>query len=114
MGSTDTGCILGGSAIGNSVKDSPVRLGKYAAKEFLRTWETSACVDEYLQDQLIIFMALADGKSKIRAGPLTLHTTTAILITSLFLGDIFNVEEQTDGSFIIECDGIGFENRYNI
>ena len=42
---TDTGCILGGSAISNSARDSPVRLGKFAADELLRTFETSACVD---------------------------------------------------------------------
>lgn len=87
-------------------------MGKFAAAEFLRSWETSACVDEYLQDQLIIFMALAKGKSRIRTGPLTEHTTTAIQISSLFVGDIFTVTEQDDGSFIIECDGIGFENKY--
>jgi RNA 3'-terminal phosphate cyclase len=27
-----------------------------------------------LQDQIIIFMALAEGESTIRTGPLTLHT----------------------------------------
>jgi len=27
-----------------------------------------------LQDQIIIFMALAEGKSTVRTGPLTLHT----------------------------------------
>ena len=38
-------------------------------------WVTT---DEYMQDQLIIFMALAKGISKIQTGPLTLHTKTAI------------------------------------
>lgn len=63
------------------------------------------CVDDYLQDQvqiaeysiinvcvtlvvrfllqLIIFMALAEGKSQIRTGPLTLHTKTAIFVAEL-------------------------------
>jgi RNA 3'-terminal phosphate cyclase (ATP) len=40
----------------------------------------------YLQDQLIIFMALADGESKIKCGELTEHTTTAISIASRFTG----------------------------
>lgn len=33
--------------------------------------------------QVIIFMALADGKSRIRIGPLTLHTKTAIFVAEL-------------------------------
>ena len=37
--------------------------------------------ERYLQDQLIIYMALAKGKSRIKTGPLTLHTTTAIEVT---------------------------------
>lgn len=57
-------------------------------------------------------MALADGKSAIRTGPLTEHTTTAILIASKFVGDIFKIHNEEDGSHIIECDGIGFQNRY--
>lgn len=36
------------------------------------------------QDQLIIFMALADGKSRIRTtNPITLHTKTAVYIAEL-------------------------------
>ena len=33
--------------------------------------------------QLILFMALASGKSSIRTGPLSLHTETAIYIAQL-------------------------------
>jgi RNA 3'-terminal phosphate cyclase (ATP) len=36
------------------------------------------CVDDWLQDQLIIFMALAEGTSEILTGSLTQHTQTAI------------------------------------
>ncbi len=32
------------------------------------------CVDEYMQDQLIIYMALAAGRSRVRCGPLSLHS----------------------------------------
>lgn len=78
--------MLGGSAICKSARDSPFRLGKFAGEELIRSWDTTACVDEYLQDQLVIYMALADGVSRIRTGPLTLHTTTALLIASHFVG----------------------------
>ena len=43
-----------------------------------------------MQDQLIVFMALADGVSKIITGPLTEHTTTAISITQSFTDVLFS------------------------
>jgi len=65
-----------------------------------------------MQDQLIIFMALAKGKSRIRTGPLTLHTRTAIHFTELLTGVKFNVQSDTsDKNFFIECEGIGFPNQ---
>jgi RNA 3'-terminal phosphate cyclase (ATP) len=58
-------------------------------------------------------MALADGVSRIRAGPLSLHTQTAIHISELLTGAKFSVQESPDekGVFYIECQGIAFENK---
>lgn len=61
-------------------------LGPDAAKELLLNLKYGGCVDEYLADQLIIFMALANGVSKIRTGPLSLHTTTSIHFSALMTG----------------------------
>lgn len=58
--------------------------GKKAAEELLNSVSVRACVDQYVQDQLIIFMALAKGKSVIKTSPITLHTETAIFIAELF------------------------------
>lgn len=56
-------------------------------------------------------MALATGLSRIRTGPLTLHTKTAIHIAEMITKVKFNVFE--DGSTnIIECNGIGLENKF--
>jgi RNA 3'-terminal phosphate cyclase (ATP) len=61
-----------------------------------------------MQDQLIVFMALVQGKSRIRTGPLTLHTQTAIHFTELLTGVKFNVIQSANkNNFIIECEGIG-------
>ena len=57
------------------------------------------CVDEYLQDQLVIFQALAKGKSKIDGGSPSLHTLTARWVCEKMLGIDF-----VDG----HCEGIGF------
>jgi len=55
---TSTGCILGGSALGRKGVPAP-RVGTAAAEELGRAIQEGGCVDEYLMDQLIIFMALA-------------------------------------------------------
>lgn len=44
------------------------------------------------QDQMIIFMALADGESKLLCGPLTLHTETAIHVAEKLTGAKFKVK----------------------
>lgn len=70
---TEHGCILGGSAIGKKGSDA-ADLGREAAEELISNLAHGGVVDEYLQDQWIIFGALAKGKSRLRCGPLTLHT----------------------------------------
>lgn len=81
------------------------KVGIEAAEMLLKNIRHNGCVDEFLQDQvsvresdtrthsatllwpysdsplqLIIFMALAKGTSRIRTGAVTLHTQTAIHI----------------------------------
>ena len=66
-----------------------------------------------MQDQMIIFMALAKGQSRILTGPLTLHTQTAIHIATELTKASFNVVPIKKGDDviknIIQCDGIGYE-----
>jgi len=81
-GETVDGHIVGGSALGNP-RTPAAKVGETAANELIDSISRSICIDQYLQDQLIIFMALAEGTSRILVGPLTLHTKTAIHITSL-------------------------------
>jgi len=66
-------------------------VGKKAAEELLEAIETGGTVDKYIQDQMIIFMALADGESRLLCGPLTLHTETAIHIAEKLTGAKFKV-----------------------
>ena len=63
----------------------------------------------YLQDQLIVFMALALGESKILSAPLTLHTKTAIHFASSLTGASFQIIPSPIGKNLVEiqCQGIG-------
>ena len=84
------------------------------------------CLDDWLQDQLILFMALADGESEIITGGLTLHTRTAIAIATEMTGAQFKVrkietcDNQCNSSLVygqsgyihgrhrITCKGVAF------
>ena len=100
---TSTGCILGGGAIG-SPKKSPQEVGKQAAKQVISALQRGACVDDFMQDQIIIFMALAEGQSRVVTGPLTMHTKTAIHMTQTLTGTEFIVSENPNGNFTICCN----------
>ncbi|KAG6833505.1 hypothetical protein H0H87_006077 [Tephrocybe sp. NHM501043] len=103
------GGMIGGSAVGSKGID-PHTVGEEAAKELLRGLQADGCVDEWLQDQIIIFMALADGKSEIRCGKggLALHTQTAIWVAEQLTDTRFEVEEEPAGHTVIRCQGIGY------
>lgn len=76
---TDTRCILGSSAIGKRTEKTE-DTGKKAGDELLNAIKEGACVDEHSQDQIIILMALAKGKSRVKVGTVSLHTKTAIFV----------------------------------
>lgn len=97
--------VLAASADGTA-KINPAETGARAARELLGQLNSgNAACDQYAQDQLIIFMALASGQSQIQTGPLTLHTRTAIYITELLTSARFKVSEDNN---LIECQGIGY------
>ena len=92
---TSTGCLLAGSALSHP-KKSFAQVGEEAAQELIDTWADGGCVDEWLQDQLILFMALAEGTSEIVTGSLTLHTRTAIAIAEQMTQAQFSVTRLDD------------------
>ncbi|XP_042322055.1 RNA 3'-terminal phosphate cyclase isoform X1 [Sceloporus undulatus] len=111
---TSTGCLLAGSSLGKRGKSAD-RVGTEAAEMLLGNLQHGGAVDDYLQDQLIIFMALADGISRVKTGPITLHTETAIHFAEQLTKAKFTVtKSEDDGSskdaYIIECQGIGLLN----
>ncbi|XP_067004066.2 RNA 3'-terminal phosphate cyclase [Anabrus simplex] len=106
---TTTGCLLGGSALGKRELKAE-QVGQNAAEELLESLRTEACVDAHSQDQLIIFMALAEGVSRIKVGPVTLHTETAIHVAQLMTKAKFTITKLGPDSNIIECKGIGLKN----
>ncbi|KAL4235925.1 hypothetical protein ACF0H5_004315 [Mactra antiquata] len=107
---TDTGCTFGASGLGKKGVPAHV-VGKETGESLLNQLCHGGCVDDFLQDQLIILMALANGKSKIRCGPVTLHSETAIHVAKQLTDAKFTVNKISAGQTVIECEGIGLKNQ---
>ncbi|XP_034076588.1 RNA 3'-terminal phosphate cyclase [Gymnodraco acuticeps] len=113
---SSTGCVFAGSALGRKGVYAE-QIGAEAAEMLLRNVRHNGCVDEFLQDQVIIFMALAKGTSRIRTGPVTQHTQTAIHIAEKLTQAKFTItkcddELSNDDTFLIECEGSGAANAH--
>ncbi|MFH0922528.1 MAG: RNA 3'-terminal phosphate cyclase [Candidatus Micrarchaeota archaeon] len=99
--------IAGFSALGAKGKGAE-EVGREAADAFLRFNSSNACTDEHLGDQLIPFMALAKGKSEIRA-LLTPHLLTNVKTCGQFLDCKFEIEGNAGEVGIVSIEGIGFK-----
>ena len=106
---TARGQVLGASSIGRrGVRAEAV--AAEAVAHLLADVAQGGAVDEYLQDQLLVFMAMARGRSVLRAGRLSLHTQTMVaLINQLAHAPVLTTAPATDGEpgTLILCDGLG-------
>jgi RNA 3'-terminal phosphate cyclase (ATP) len=109
---TSTGCMISASRLGTP-KSDPEKLSERCVKQLMFELEHGGCVDEYMQDQLIMFMALANGTSKLKTGQLSLHTRTCLYWAQKFANSKVKVYQSNNNSstdtkqtYIIEISGI--------
>ncbi|EDV45562.1 RNA 3'-terminal phosphate cyclase [Drosophila erecta] len=107
---TTAGVVLGASALGKKRIDGYV-LGSKASCQLTEFIRKEICVDDYMQDQLIIYMALAVGRSRMRTGRLTKHTRTAIHVAEKLTGVKFDVAAEPGGQTLVTCEGLGQLNK---
>ncbi len=84
---------IGGSALGERGKLAE-KVGQEAASHIVEELKAGGAVDVHLADQLIIYMALAEGPSSITVRQTTGHTSTGILVARQMLGRDFEVLEK--------------------
>jgi len=99
---TSTGTVLGFDALGERGKPSEL-VGEEAARGLINAIESGAAVDNHLSDMLLIFIALARGKSAILCPKLTDHAKTNMYVIEKFLPVKFQIAE--DRNTLIECSG---------
>jgi RNA 3'-terminal phosphate cyclase len=97
---TSTGSILGADRAG-AVHRSAESIGRFVAKGLLADLATGATTDRHAGDQLILFGALACGRTRYVVPAVTAHVET-----NLWLAEQFGARVQREGRRV-EIDGIG-------
>lgn len=98
--------IIGADSLGERGKKAE-HVGEEAARQLISQLQQNKPVDKHLSDQLIVWMALANGESRIECTELTLHTTTVIELCETIAGTEFNVIGRLGAPATIECHGVG-------
>ncbi len=83
-------CVVGADALGE-LKKSAEAVGEEAARKLVEELKANATVDENLQDQLLLFMALLP-ESRFRFHKLTEHAKTNMFVIEKFLDVRFKAE----------------------
>ena len=103
---TSNGYRLGrdwSQSLGSTVREKGEKLVSKVVKDLKRELKNGGCVDEYMQDQLVVFQALAAGEAEVDGGKrseATLHTKTARWVAEKVLGVKFDRQGR--------CKGVGF------
>jgi len=94
-----TNCRLGVSVLGERGKRAE-RVGADCARGLKWLMSGGACLDEHAADQILPYMALAGGRSQVRAAGVTDHCRTNIWVIEQFVPVKFDVDER---SGLIAC-----------
>ena len=92
-------CFLGASSIGERGK-SAEKVGQEAAMLLKKNLDSGACLDDWMADQILPYLALAKGKSEVKVDKVTQHARTNIAVIENFLDARFKVKGN-----VIECTG---------
>ncbi|KAI3384664.1 hypothetical protein SNEBB_009041 [Seison nebaliae] len=76
--------------------------------EFKRIYLANVCVDEKMQDQLLIYMALAEGSSSMRCNELTSHSSSALHTIRQFIPIDIEIKPCANGTNVIHIKGMSY------
>lgn len=99
---TDTGCLIGSDMAG-ALRRSAEFIGKRVAKQLIDDLRSGATVDRYLADQIIPFMALAEGWSAYLIPKMTDHIEARLWLIEKILGAKTEIKNN-----LLRIKGIGY------
>jgi RNA 3'-terminal phosphate cyclase (ATP) len=99
-------CAAGFSSLGEIGKKAEA-VGEEAARELIDYFLTSACLDPHLADQILLYLAAAEGPGTFTTSRITQHLLTNIKIIEDFLGPACSVDGKTgkDGTVFVKGTG---------
>lgn len=89
------------------------KVGREAAEEFMDFHSTSACIDPYLADQIVIYLGLAGENSSFTTSRITRHLLTNLGVIEKFLNIIYKIEGElgSTGTVEIRTDNVKVKNQ---
>lgn len=86
--------VLGADSLGKLGKRAE-DVGREAALELLKEQKTEACLDKHAADQILPYLALANGKSEVTVSEITKHCKTNMWVIEKFCEGKFETDENT-------------------
>ena len=86
-------CLAGFSSLGERGKKAEL-VGEETAKNFLNYNSASACFDHHLADQIVLYLAIANGESSFTTAEISGHLLTNLWVIERFLGTRYAVEGE--------------------
>ncbi len=103
--------VIGGDSLGERGKPAE-KVGGEAAVKLYGPLRRGVPVDPHASDNLVIYMALAGGVSRILTSELTSHAETALRLCSMIAGAKYRVDRSEKGdAVLIEVEGAGLRPR---
>ena len=83
-----------------------------AVEDFLKYWKGPGALDRHLADQVVLYMALAEGESMVTISEVTEHLKTNVWVIEQFLPIKFGLEEDPSGrGGTLRVTGTAFRGR---
>ncbi len=102
--------LAGFSALGKPGKPAE-DVADEAVNELLKFYKSKMCIEKYLSDQLILYMALAEGKSNFTVSEISNHLLTSIWVAEQFLGVKFEVKGNLGSPGEAAVEGIALHSK---
>ncbi len=96
---------LGGYSVLGKKGRPAEKVGAEAGGGFRAFWDSGAAVDEHLADQLLIYLALADGQSVFSTPQLTAHLRTVAGVIRQFWPVPIDFTRQASGIYTVGVRG---------
>jgi len=85
--------ILGGNFLGERGLRAEI-VGQKGGEELIQSLKSNAALDKYMSDQILVYLALAKGKSRVKVEEVTEHCQTNISVIEEILPVEFKIDRE--------------------